>query len=148
MLHLVCTVCVGMGIVCVVCVVSYWVFVVSVCVCCSMLVLPLPLSVFSLPLFLSHSSLLRPLPLSSLSSTLSPSPLQIVHRALCCKNVLVGAGLEIKINNVGGFDLPDEVRSPLAKWFAPEVLNGENFSIGSDVWAFGVTLWEIITVGE
>jgi hypothetical protein len=72
---------------------------------------------------------------------------KIVHRALCCKNVLVGSGMEIKIHNIGGFDLPAEVRNPLVKWCAPEVLRDDNFSTGSDVWAFGVTLWEIVTVG-
>ena len=75
-------------------------------------------------------------------------PPQVVHRALCCKNVLVGSGLDIKIYNIGGYDLPDEVRNPLVKWCAPEVLADNNFSTGSDVWAFGVTLWEIVTVGE
>ena len=73
---------------------------------------------------------------------------QIVHRALCCKNVLVGSGLDVKISNIGGYDLPAEVRSPLIKWCAPEVLRGDNYSTGSDVWSFGVTLWEIVTVGE
>ena len=74
--------------------------------------------------------------------------LQIVHRALCCKNVLVGSGLDIKIANIGGFDLPAEVRAPLIKWCAPEVLRENNYSTYSDVWAFGVTLWEIVTVGK
>jgi serine/threonine protein kinase len=72
---------------------------------------------------------------------------KVVHRALCCKNILVAAGMEIKIHNIGGFDLPAEVRSSLIKWCSPEVLADNNFSTDSDVWAFGVTLWEIITVG-
>ena len=72
----------------------------------------------------------------------------MVHRALCCKNVLVGSGVEIKIHNIGGYDLPAEVQNPLVKWLAPEVLNDSNYSTSSDVWAFGVTLWEIVTVGE
>jgi serine/threonine protein kinase len=72
---------------------------------------------------------------------------KVVHRALCCKNVLVGSGMEIKIHNIGGYDLPADVQNPLVKWLAPEVLRDNNYSTGSDVWAFGVTLWEIVTVG-
>lgn len=28
---------------------------------------------------------------------------------------------------------------------APEVLNGKKFTLASDVWAFGVTAWEVLT---
>ena len=56
--------------------------------------------------------------------------------------------MEIKIHNIGGYDLPADVQNPLVKWLAPEVLRDNNYSTGSDVWAFGVTLWEIVTVGK
>ena len=34
------------------------------------------------------------------------------------------------------------------KWSPPEVLNYTRFSSKSDVWAFGVLCWEILTCGE
>ena len=34
------------------------------------------------------------------------------------------------------------------KWIAPEIVTQRTFSQASDVWAFGITLWEIFTFGE
>ena len=34
------------------------------------------------------------------------------------------------------------------KWYAPECIYYFKFDIKSDVWSFGVTLWEAITYGE
>jgi len=35
-----------------------------------------------------------------------------------------------------------------AKWLAPECLQDYQFSVWSDVWSYGITLWEIFTMGE
>lgn len=34
------------------------------------------------------------------------------------------------------------------RWMAPEALQYHIFSIKTDVWAFGIVLWEIATLGE
>lgn len=34
------------------------------------------------------------------------------------------------------------------KWYAPESYNYGNFSHKSDVWSFGVTIWEMYSFGE
>jgi serine/threonine protein kinase len=34
------------------------------------------------------------------------------------------------------------------KWTAPEVLEFEKYTLASDVWSFGVVMWEIFSFGS
>lgn len=81
---------------------------------------------------------------------------RIVHRDLACRNCLVGSGLTIKISDIAlcrSVFADDycsiEGRSLLpVRWMAPESLVHSLYTIKTDVWSFGVTLWEIFTLAR
>lgn len=78
--------------------------------------------------------------------------LDCIHRNLAAKNVQVGENLICKLSNFHyaqaknlGQMLP--IRSSI-KWAAPEVLIDQTFSTKSDVWSFGIVLYELISQGS
>ena len=82
------------------------------------------------------------------------SSLGIVHRDLACRNILVDEGKVLKITDFGLSRETDEIyvqkrigRVPL-KWMAIESIIAREFTSASDVWSFGVVLWEIGTLGK
>lgn len=81
-----------------------------------------------------------------------------IHRDLAARNVLVGEhnvykvadfGLArvFKVENEKVYEPRTETKLPV-KWTAPEAIRYNRFSIKSDVWSFGILLFEIVTYGQ
>ncbi|XP_062868864.1 megakaryocyte-associated tyrosine-protein kinase [Trichomycterus rosablanca] len=80
---------------------------------------------------------------------------KLVHRDLAARNILISEDNIAKISDFGLAkvdhqslcDLQDNAKLPV-KWTAPEVLNNQKFSTRSDVWSYGVLLWETFSYGR
>eukprot|EP01116_Phalansterium_solitarium_P022115 TRINITY_DN7186_c0_g1_i1.p1 TRINITY_DN7186_c0_g1~~TRINITY_DN7186_c0_g1_i1.p1 ORF type:complete len:719 (+),score=273.41 TRINITY_DN7186_c0_g1_i1:160-2316(+) len=81
----------------------------------------------------------------------------ILHRDLACRNLLVSAGLGTNhVIKVSDFGLACEVYGNYytssskifpVRWTAPESLEFGRFAKASDIWSFGVTMWEVMSGG-
>jgi L1 cell adhesion molecule len=79
----------------------------------------------------------------------------LVHRDLAARNVLIQTPVKVKITDFG---LTRIVESDQAhyeassskmpvRWLPPESIRQRVFNHKTDVWSYGVTIWEILTFG-
>lgn len=84
------------------------------------------------------------------------SDMNYVHRDLAARNVLVNTALVCKIADFG---LSREIENASdayttrggkipVRWTAPEAIAFRKFTSASDVWSYGVVLWEVMSYGE
>jgi serine/threonine protein kinase len=79
----------------------------------------------------------------------------IVHRDLAARNVLLNQNGEPKVTNFGMSRVLEQKEEGKTKsgigpvcWMAPESLAAMTYSMKSDVWSFGIVVYEIVAQSE
>ncbi|XP_020911605.1 ephrin type-A receptor 8 [Exaiptasia diaphana] len=88
------------------------------------------------------------------------SAMGFIHRDLAARNILVADNMASKVADFGlSRELDDSEDNPDSeyqtqggkipvRWTAPEAIRYRKFSSASDVWSFGILLWEIMAFAE
>uniref|UniRef100_A0A8C0H2C3 Tyrosine-protein kinase n=1 Tax=Chelonoidis abingdonii TaxID=106734 RepID=A0A8C0H2C3_CHEAB len=76
---------------------------------------------------------------------------KLVHRDLAARNILISEENVAKVSDFGLAKVDpkgvDATKLPV-KWTAPEALKNNKFSTKSDVWSYGILLWELFSYGR
>ncbi|XP_065196571.1 ephrin type-B receptor 1-B-like [Sycon ciliatum] len=84
------------------------------------------------------------------------SNMNFIHRDLAARNILVSKTRECKVSDFGlsreadddnAYEVKHGGKLPI-RWTAPEAIQFRKFTTASDVWSFGILLWEIMSYGE
>uniref|UniRef100_A0A669DS12 receptor protein-tyrosine kinase n=1 Tax=Oreochromis niloticus TaxID=8128 RepID=A0A669DS12_ORENI len=85
------------------------------------------------------------------------SDMSYVHRDLAARNILVNNNMECKVSDFGlsrvleddpeGTYTTSGGKIPI-RWTAPEAIAYRKFTSASDVWSFGIVMWEVMAFGE
>lgn len=85
------------------------------------------------------------------------SEMNYVHRDLAARNILVNRNLVCKVSDFGlSRVLEDDPEAAYTtrggkipiRWTAPEAITYRKFTSASDVWSYGIVMWEVISYGE
>ncbi|XP_053565724.1 LOW QUALITY PROTEIN: ephrin type-A receptor 3-like [Bombina bombina] len=85
------------------------------------------------------------------------SDMNYVHRDLAARNILVNSNLVCKVSDFGlSRVLEDDPEAAYTtrggkipiRWTAPEAIAYRKFTSASDVWSYGIVMWEVISYGE
>ncbi|XP_067086234.1 ephrin type-B receptor 3-like isoform X7 [Osmerus mordax] len=87
------------------------------------------------------------------------SDMNYVHRDLAARNILVNSNLVCKVSDFGlSRFLEDDPADPTytsslggkipIRWTAPEAIAYRKFTSASDVWSYGIVMWEVMSYGE
>ncbi|XP_027881587.1 ephrin type-A receptor 5 [Xiphophorus couchianus] len=85
------------------------------------------------------------------------SDMGYVHRDLAARNILVNSNLVCKVSDFGlSRVLEDDAEAAYTtrggkipiRWTAPEAIAYRKFTSASDVWSYGIVMWEVMSYGE